>query len=149
MRYTRLQLTHSRWVREVLSECGHEVLTANARKLALISKSLKKNDRIDAQTLAWLARLDPNLLSAIRHRGASAQADLAVIRARDALVKVRTGLVNHVHFARSRDVGAYLGLTPRCGQSGAHDPQLGITMARAPCPYTHWGQQSGSPAFGR
>ena len=45
--------THSRWVSEVLSECGHEVLTANARKLALISKSLKKNDRIDAQTLGY------------------------------------------------------------------------------------------------
>ena len=91
------------------------MLVANACTLPLISKSLKKNDRIDAQTLARLARLDPNLLSPIRHRGASAQADLAVIRARDALVKVRTGLVNHVHFARSRDLGAYLGLTPRYG----------------------------------
>jgi transposase len=32
-------------------------------------------------------------------------------------------------FARSRDVGAYLGLTPARRQSGRHDPQLGITKA--------------------
>jgi transposase len=32
-------------------------------------------------------------------------------------------------FERSRDVGAYFGLTPRRGQSGASDPQLRITKA--------------------
>ena len=32
-------------------------------------------------------------------------------------------------FARSRDVGCYLGLRPRRSQSGDHDPQLGITHA--------------------
>jgi len=32
-------------------------------------------------------------------------------------------------FARSRDVGPYLGLRPRRKQSGEHDPQLGITKA--------------------
>jgi transposase len=32
-------------------------------------------------------------------------------------------------FARSRDVGCYLGLRPRRSQSGEHDPQLGITKA--------------------
>src|ERR1051325_10369927 len=32
-------------------------------------------------------------------------------------------------FARSRDVGCYLGLRPERSQSGEHDPQLGITKA--------------------
>jgi transposase len=32
-------------------------------------------------------------------------------------------------FQRSRDVGCYLGLRPRRSQSGARDPQLGITKA--------------------
>jgi transposase len=32
-------------------------------------------------------------------------------------------------FARSRDVGPYLGLTPRRDQSGQRDPQLRITKA--------------------
>jgi transposase len=36
------------------------------------------------------------LLYPIQHRGESAQADLAVLRSRDHLVKVRTQLVNHV-----------------------------------------------------
>ncbi len=36
---------------------------------------------------------------------------------------------NPKRFARSRDVGAYLGLTPRRGQSGETDPQLRISKA--------------------
>lgn len=39
-------------------------------------------------------RIDPNLLNPVRHRGAEAQAHLAVIRARDVLVRMRTQLVN-------------------------------------------------------
>lgn len=35
-------------------------------------------------------------------------------------------------FQRNRDVGAYLGLTPRLDQSGARDKQLGITKAGDP-----------------
>ena len=55
---------------------------------------MKKNDRIDAEQLARWARVDPKLLSPIRHRGEQAQADLAVIRARAELVDIRTGLIN-------------------------------------------------------
>jgi transposase len=35
-------------------------------------------------------------------------------------------------FARSRDVGSYVGLVPRCDQSGATDRQLGVTKAGDP-----------------
>jgi len=49
---------------------------------------------MDAEQLARLARVDPKLLSPIRHRGEEAQADLAVIRARAELVDMRTGLIN-------------------------------------------------------
>jgi transposase len=55
---------------------------------------VRKNDRVDAQQLARLARADPKLLSPIQHRGEEAQADLAVIRVRAALVEARTGLIN-------------------------------------------------------
>jgi transposase len=55
---------------------------------------VKKNDRMDAEQLARLARVDPKLLSPIQHRGPEAQADLAVIRARATLVDARTELVN-------------------------------------------------------
>jgi transposase len=86
--------THSPWVSRELAEMGHEVIVANAHRVKLITQSVKKNDRIDAERLARLARVDPKLLSPIQHRGPEAQADLAVIRARAALVDARTELVN-------------------------------------------------------
>jgi transposase len=86
--------THSPWISRWLSELGHEVIVANARKVRLIGESRKKDDRLDAQTLARLARIDPQLLCPVQHRSAQAQADLAVIRARAGLVRARTGLVN-------------------------------------------------------
>jgi transposase len=67
---------------------------ANARRVRLITDSSRKNDRLDAKTLARLARVDPELLSPIRHRSEQAQADLMVIRARAALIEGRTMLVN-------------------------------------------------------
>lgn len=86
----------SRWVSDLLRELGHEVIVANARKLRAIYSNPRKGDRADAETLARLARLDPNLLSPIHHRSPQAQADLAVLRSRDALVRSRTLLINHV-----------------------------------------------------
>ena len=86
--------THSPWISRLLRRLGHEVIVANARKVRLIGESRKKDDRLDAQTLARLARIDPELLCPVKHRSAQAQADLMMIRARAALVRVRTGLVN-------------------------------------------------------
>src|SRR6202040_3740042 len=59
-----------------------------------LSASSRKDDRLDAQTLARLARVDPQLLRPIRHRSEKAQAHLMSIRVRAALVETRTGLVN-------------------------------------------------------
>ena len=87
--------THSRWASHLLTELGHEVLVANARKLRVIYHNPRKDDRADAETLARLARLDPELLSPIYHRSPQAQADLAVLRSRDAIVRCRTLLINH------------------------------------------------------
>src|SRR5437667_3346192 len=86
--------THSPWVSRYLGDLGHEVIVANPRRVRLITDSSRKNDRLDAKTLARLARVDPELLSPIRHRSEQAQADLIVIRARAALIEVRTMLVN-------------------------------------------------------
>jgi transposase len=85
---------HSPWVSRVLSELGHEVIVAHARNVRLIGESRKKDDRLDARTLARLARIDPQLLCPVKHRSAKAQADLTVIRARAGLVRARTALVN-------------------------------------------------------
>src|SRR5438093_5216255 len=86
--------THSPWVKRLLESWGHEVVVANARRVKLITESTRKDDRLDARTLARLARIDPQLLSPVRHRSAKAQADLTVIRARAGLVRARTSLIN-------------------------------------------------------
>src|SRR6202451_1648768 len=85
---------HSPWVSRLLSELGHEVIVAHARNVRLIGESRKKDDRLDARTLARLARVDPELLGPIQNRSARAQADLIMIRARAGLVRARTALVN-------------------------------------------------------
>ena len=213
--------THSRWVQAIAKEQGHEEIVANPRQVRLISQNRKKSDRKDGELLGRLGRVDPELLYPIQHRGEAAQADLAVVKARDELVRARTRLVNHIRgsvkafgerlpscsteafphrvqlhipgclktalepllemieqltaqirqydrqiqqlcqqkypdteilqqvrgvgpitalafvltledahrFGRSRQVGAYLGLTPRQDQSGTRDPQLRITKA--------------------
>jgi transposase len=216
--------THSPWVSRLLRSFGHEVIVANARRVRLITESSQKHDKLDARTLARLARVDPELLSPIRHRSAEAQTDLLTIRARATLVEARTQLVNAARglvkslgerlpkcdaaqlgrehlgglpgeigtalepllaqiealsesirhydgvieriaqtrypetvllrqvqgvgplialtfvltledphrFVKSREVGPYLGLRPRRGQSGKHDPELRITKEGDP-----------------
>lgn len=208
---------HSRWVSQIAEAAGLEVLVGNARKLKMIWQSRQKSDTRDAVMLARIARMDPELLCPIHHRGQQAQIDLEIIKARDLLVRERTRMVNHVRcvvkntgerlapssaasfghkakipeafntalkpilemiqeltnkirqydllvketaaskypeteglrqvggvgpltalafvltleeperFAKSRTVGAYLGLTPRLDQSGQIDKQLRIT----------------------
>jgi transposase len=85
---------HSPWVSRLLKGLGHEVLVANARQVKLISQSTRKDDKLDARTLARLARVDPELLRPIRHRSEGAHLHLTQIRVRAALVDARTGLVN-------------------------------------------------------
>src|ERR1700739_3998713 len=85
---------HSPWVSRLLSGLGHETIVAHARNVRLIGESRRKDDRLDARTLARLARIDPQLLSPVKHCSAQAQADLTVIRARASLVRARTALVN-------------------------------------------------------
>ena len=86
--------THSPWVSRLLLALGHEVIVAHAQNVRLIVKSRRKDDRIDARTLARLARIDPELLSPVRHRSAQAQLHLTEIRARAGLVSARTALIN-------------------------------------------------------
>lgn len=86
--------TQSAWMAREFTKLGHEVIVANARELKWITASDTKNDRNDALKLARLARADRNLLHAVEHRSAEQQAELAVIRARDSLVRSRTLLVN-------------------------------------------------------
>jgi transposase len=91
--------THSPWVDRLLAGMGHEVLVANPRKVRLICDNENKSDRLDAEFLARLARVDPKLLHPVQHRDSESQEALAVLRSRQALVDARTQLVNHVRGA--------------------------------------------------
>ena len=88
--------THSPWISRTLEALGCEVLVGNARKLRAIWAAKNKCDGQDAEMLARIARVDRHLLYPVYHRGIEAQQDLAVLKARDALVKARSMMVNHV-----------------------------------------------------
>jgi transposase len=213
--------THAWWAHRVLEQVGHDVRVVNPRKLKLLTRSLKKNDRQDSEVLARVVVSDLDLVSEVRHRGFTQQQHRMLLRLRDAAVRSRTMLINCVRgvikpfglrvsrcdatlfhkkaaeclpqesleivnlvlqqigqltatiraydkqiaeilkqhyphatrlsqipgvgpvttlcylatiddpsrFARSRDVGPYLGLTPRLRESGDVQPQLRITKA--------------------
>src|SRR5580693_767360 len=72
--------THSPWISRQLAQLGHEVIVAHSRNVRLIGESSRKDDRLDARTLARLARIDPGLLGPVRHRSAKAQMHLTIIR---------------------------------------------------------------------
>ena len=240
----------SAWISRELKRLGHEVIVANARELKWITASDTKNDPRDAHKLARLARADVKLLAPVEHRTAEQQTELAVIRARDALLRARTLLINTARgiakgfgirlpksitarfgvrasaglpeflqtvmrgvleqidavsrqvaaydqqigqlavghpeierltsipgvgtltaltfmltlgrperFAHSRDVAGFLGLRPKQRQSGARDPQLGISKSGDPylrkllvqCSHYilgHWGPDSALRRWG-
>jgi transposase len=123
LRKTRVILEagcHSPWMSRQLSRLNHEVIVANPRRVKLIHQSSSKNDRLDAQALARLGRIDPQLLHPIQHRSAEAQADLSVIRARAALVEARTALINTARgFVKS--MGARM---PSCGSERINEEML-------------------------
>jgi len=210
----------SPWISAYLEKRGFNVYVGNVRKMRAIWDTDNKTDARDAEMIARIARFDVGLLHPIRHRGKEAQSDLAVLKARDSIVRNRTVLINSVRglcrsagtslpscsadsfaskcnalipedlrtallpllamidsqtklihsydsaveklcekypetenmrqidgvgaltalgfvltlesparFAKSRDVGPFLGLTPRRDQSGDSDKPLGITKA--------------------
>jgi transposase len=109
--------THSPWVCELLESLGHTVYVANPRRMESIHKNPRKNDKVDARTLARLVRADPELLYPIRHRGAKVREDLVLLRAREALVGVRTALINSMR-GLVKSVGERL---PACSAESFHN----------------------------
>jgi transposase len=78
-------------------------------KVKFIFANNGKNDRVDARSLARLARVDRHLLFPIHHRSNNAQFALSVLRARDALVRARTRLID----------------CPRAGEADGCSPRAG------------------------
>jgi transposase len=113
--------THSRWVSQMSEQQGHETFVANARRLRWIFENDQKTDRMDAEWLGRVGRFDANLLHPIQHRSQQAQADLAILRSREALVKARTQLINHVR----GQVKAWGERLPKCAAKSFHRRVVG------------------------
>jgi len=83
------------WLSDLLEELGHEVHLAHPAGVALIAQSRLKTDKVDARALAQLLRTG-FLPEAYRAPGAVRDQRL-LLRYRQALVAIRTGLKNRVH----------------------------------------------------
>lgn len=88
--------THSPWVSRHLESCGMRVIVADPRKLRAVFENPRKCDRLDAETLARLARSDEKLLHPVHHGSEEAQKDMLMIKLRDSMVRARTSLFNAV-----------------------------------------------------
>lgn len=106
--------THSPWIRRLFADLGHRVLVANARKARAIWSNDRKSDQRDAEMLARIGRVDPKLLHPIHHRSEQAQRDMAIVKARDSVVRTRSSLVTSV-----RGLLKSLGILLPKGWSGA------------------------------
>ena len=91
--------THSQWIDKTLRELGHDVIVANPRKLKMIYMNDSKDDRVDAEQLARVRRIDPKMLAPIQHRKEEEQENMELLKARDILVRGRTDLINHIRGA--------------------------------------------------
>lgn len=115
----------SAWISRELKQLGREVVVANARELKWITSSDTKNDPGDARKLALLARADVRLLAPVEHCTAEQQAELAVIRARDAILRARTLLINTARgMAKGFGVRLPPSITGKFGQVAARYPEV-------------------------
>ena len=92
-------------------------MVANARKLPLIYTNERKTDKLDAENLARLARVDPKLLYPLEHRSEKSQAHLALLHSREVLVRARTQPINHVRGT----VKSFGDRLPKCSTSSFHN----------------------------
>lgn len=86
--------THSGWICRLLKGLGFRVVVAAPRNLRALWGRDRKNDASDAELLARMVRADPELLRPITPRSEEAQVAILSLRARDALVRMRTQAIN-------------------------------------------------------
>ena len=97
----------SRWIAELATSCGHEIVVANPREFRLISESHRKTDRNDARILADFGQFRPHLLRPIKLRGVKCQIARATLASRAHAVRQRTLLINLIR-SQVRNLGESL-----------------------------------------
>jgi transposase len=88
--------THSPWISRLVEEHGCTAHVGQPRKIRAIWDTDDKSDERDARMLGKLYQFDPAMIPIVHHRGMEAQADLAVVQSRRALMETRQKLINHV-----------------------------------------------------
>lgn len=88
--------THAPWIARLVEKLGHEAVVADARRIKLITQSRRKTDRRDAELLARLGRSELDLLQPVRVRSEQSQQERALLRTRDAVVRMRSLAINEV-----------------------------------------------------
>ncbi len=83
----------SPWVSRVLKGLGHDVGVVDPRRVRMVAESTLKTDRIDADTLAELARLRMRLRTLVWQRSESSQLQRGHLRIRRALVEARARFI--------------------------------------------------------
>lgn len=106
----------SRWVAELATSCGHDVLVANPREFRLICESHRKTDRNDSRILADFGQFRPQLLHPVKLRGLECHLARTLIAARAHLVRQRTLTINFIR-AQVRNLGESL---PVCSAAYFH-----------------------------
>src|SRR5258706_428393 len=87
---------HSRWVSQLLSELGHEVVVANAGGLRGVKGRDRKSEKVDEEKMARYGRVDRRILRRGGQGGGGAQVDLLVRRGWGVWVKPRFQIWNWV-----------------------------------------------------
>ena len=101
-----------RWISALAKKHGCDVLVGNARKLAAIWQSKRKNDENDALLIARLARADRELFHPVELRHEMVQ----IIELREVAVSQRTQAVNSVR-GLCKALGVFI---PKCDASCFH-----------------------------
>jgi transposase len=131
--------THSPWISRLLSELGHEVIVANARKVRLIGESRKKDDRLEP-LLACIESVSEQIREYNQRIEKLAQDSYPQVGLLKQIKGVGTligltfllTLEDPHRFRKSRDVGCYLGLQPGRRNSGRSEPQMHISKEGDP-----------------
>ena len=105
-----------RWVSALAKSCGCDALVGNARKLAAIWQSKRKNDENDALLIAELARASRRLFHPVELRDDKRHEMVQVIELREVAVSQRTQAVNSVR-GLCKAHGVFI---PKCDASCFH-----------------------------
>ena len=88
--------THCRWISALAESCGCEAKVADARRLGLVFGSKRKNDRVDAEKIARVLKMDAALFHPVKLRDDRRHHLLQLLKLRDGMVSCRTLMVNKV-----------------------------------------------------